>query len=462
MAEIQIYDSAHRHKHAFKPIDPNRVTMYVCGPTVYNYIHIGNARPIVVFDTFYRLLKRHYPKVIYARNITDVDDKINKAAHEQGKTIREITDFFISAYHADIAALNTLPPDIEPRATDHIGQMQTMILALIEKGHAYVAEGHVLFDVSSMADYGALSGRDMEDMIAGARVEVAPYKKNAADFVLWKPSDATQPGWDSPWGYGRPGWHVECSAMIETHLGISIDVHGGGQDLQFPHHENEVAQSCCAHDGKEFVRYWMHNGFITMKGEKMSKSLGNIFTLHELLQKVPGEVLRYVLLSAHYRKPLDWSEEVITLAQASLDRFYNALYLAADVVPAVNFGARLDAFEAALMDDLNTPLAIAEMHAIAGELNKATEQEAAELKAALLEAGARLGLLSYEVEAWRKGTLIASEGGVDDAAIDALIAERAQAKADKNWARADAIRKELTEAGILLEDSAAGTTWKRG
>lgn len=463
MSELHVYNSHSKKKEPFNPIDPNRITMYVCGPTVYNLIHIGNARPAVVFDTLYRLLKRHYPNVIYARNITDVDDKINKAAFDQNRTIKDVSDEFTQKYLDDISHLNVLEPDIQPRATDHIGEMITMVQALIDKGHAYEAEGHVLFAVDSFENYGELSGRDMDDMIAGARVEVAPYKRNAADFVLWKPSDASQPGWESPWGYGRPGWHLECSAMIEKHLGISIDIHGGGQDLQFPHHENEVAQSCCAHDGQEYVRYWMHNGYITMKGEKMSKSLGNIFTVRDLLEKVPGEVLRFVLLSAHYRKPLDWSESVIEAARKTLDGLYNALYLKSAIEPSsdtAEIEKLVEPVEQALLDDLNTPLAISHLHELAKQLNKADDEHSALYKAALIEAAHRMGLLFNNPEEWRKGDAVSD--GLSDDEIEKLITERAQAKADKNWARADEIRDLFSESNIILEDSASGTTWRRG
>ena len=316
---IVLYNTLKRKKQAFVPQDKNRVTMYACGPTVYNYAHIGNARPAVIFDLLYRLLAATYPNVIYARNITDVDDKINAAAAEQQVPIEVISKRYTQAYHQDMAALGVGMPTIEPRATDHIPQMIKMIKQLIESGHAYATEGHVLFSIESYDQYGALSGRDLREMVAGARVEVADFKKHPGDFVLWKPSVDPQPGWDSPWGWGRPGWHLECSVMSEEHLGDTIDIHGGGQDLVFPHHENEIAQSVCAHGGKTFARYWMHNGFVTFNKRKMSKSLGNTLVVHILLKHTRGEVLRYLLLSAHYRQPLDWSEEALTRAQRTQD-----------------------------------------------------------------------------------------------------------------------------------------------
>ena len=434
--------------------------MYVCGPTVYNLIHIGNARPIVVFDTLFRLLKQLYPEVVYARNITDVDDKINQAAAEENIPIRELTDRYIAAYHEDIAALNTLPPSIEPRATEHIEQMIAMTAKLVAGGHAYVANEHVLFDVTSMPDYGALSHRKLEDMQAGARVEVAEYKRNPADFVLWKPSTEDLPGWESPWGFGRPGWHLECSCMIESHLGETIDIHGGGQDLVFPHHENERAQSSCAHDGKTFVNYWMHNGYLTTSGEKMSKSLGNFFTLREVLEHAPGEAVRFALLSGHYRSPLDWSPDNLKQAKAALDGLYTALRAVSDIEAGQN-PVIPENFLAALQDDLNTPIAIAALHEIARDLNKASEpHEQSRLKGILLAAADILGLLAQNPEDWFRWHP-ASATGMSDHAIEELIAERNAARENKNFARADEIRDELTAAGIVLEDGAGGTRWKR-
>ncbi|HEX5306683.1 MAG TPA: cysteine--tRNA ligase, partial [Dyella sp.] len=349
---ISLYNSLSRRTEPFAPLDPERVTVYLCGPTVYSYVHIGNARGPVVFDVLVRLLRRHYPQVVYARNITDVDDKINAAAADQGVPISAITDRFAAAYREDMATLGIAPPDIEPHATAHIGEIVSMIETLIAGGHAYAAEGHVLFDVTSYDAYGALSGRDTEEMIAGARVEVAPYKKHPADFVLWKPSTPELPGWDSPWGRGRPGWHIECSAMAAAHLGATIDIHAGGNDLMFPHHENEIAQSTCANQ-REFARYWLHNGMLTFDGRKMSKSLGNVVQLHELLQRHPPEVLRYLLLRAHYRQPLDWSDTALKQARATLDGWYGVLRDLADV-ETTNEGPVPESIEAALRDDLNT------------------------------------------------------------------------------------------------------------
>jgi cysteinyl-tRNA synthetase len=450
---ISLYNSLTRRTEAFAPLDPARVTMYLCGPTVYNYVHIGNARGPVVFDVLARLLRRHYPQVVYARNITDVDDKINAAALAQGVAIGTITERFTAAYREDMAALGIAAPDIEPHATAHIGQIITMIETLIANGHAYAAEGHVLFDVGAYADYGKLSGRDIEEMIAGARVEVAPYKKNPADFVLWKPSTPELPGWDSPWGRGRPGWHIECSAMSAAHLGETIDIHAGGVDLQFPHHENEIAQSTCAHGGKVFARWWMHNGMLTFGGAKMSKSLGNVLLVHELLKLHPPEALRLLLLRGHYRQPLDWSDGAIGQAVNTLDGWYRVLRDLAHVelpAGALPVPARL---EAALCDDLNTPQALAELAVLA---DAARQAGTAEAKAALLGGGALLGLLQQDAEAWFKR---GGEQAVDAARIDALLEERRRARAARDFKRADAIRDELAAMNIVIEDSAQGTRW---
>src|SRR5690348_10007787 len=351
---IRLHNSLTRRTEPFTPLDPERVTMYVCGPTVYHYVHIGNARPYVVFGLLARLLRRHYPRVVYARNITDVDDKINAAALAAGTPIGAITDRYAAAFREDMAKLGADAPDVEPHATAHIGEIIAMCERLIAEGHAYAAEGHVLFDVASYPDYGHLSGRSTDDMIAGARVEVAPYKRNPADFVLWKPSPPELPGWDSPWGVGRPGWHIECSAMAEAHLGETIDIHAGGNDLLFPHHENEVAQSTCAHGGKVFARFWLHNGMLDMGGTKMSKSLGNVSVLHELLDKYPPEALRFALLTAQYRQPLDWSEALVEQSIRTLDRLYGTLRDLADV-PVSESTTIPGVVEATLCDDLNTP-----------------------------------------------------------------------------------------------------------
>ncbi|MFN4164869.1 MAG: cysteine--tRNA ligase [Ferrovibrio sp.] len=455
--QIQIYNTLARQKELFVPQDPQRVTMYVCGPTVYNYAHIGNARPVVVFDTLYRLLQQAYPNVVYVRNVTDVDDKINAAAKAENVPIGTITERYHQVYSQDMAALGALSPRLEPKVTQHIGAIIGMIERLIANGHAYEAEGHVLFNVPSFAEYGRLSRRDRDDMIAGARVDVAPYKRDPADFVLWKPSPPDLPGWDSPWGRGRPGWHIECSAMIEQNLGPgTIDIHGGGHDLIFPHHENEIAQSTCAHGGKLFSRYWMHNGFVNIEAEKMSKSLGNVLLVHDLLKQAPGEAIRLALLSAHYRQPLDWTEAGLREAKAQLDRLYRALDVLKDVKASANPAP--EAFIAALADDLNTPKALAELHQIANAANKATDPaEQARLKGELLAAGWLLGLLQQDPAAWLKGEVSAD---VDVAEIEALIEARKAARGRKDWAESDRIRDELAARGILLEDKAGQTSWR--
>ncbi|WP_447730069.1 cysteine--tRNA ligase [Pseudoxanthomonas suwonensis] len=455
---LRLYNSLTRQVEAFAPLDPACPTMYVCGPTVYNYVHIGNARGPVVFGVLAALLRRRHGALKYARNITDVDDKINAAAAEQGVPISVITDRFAAAYREDMAALGVsgdFAPDIEPTATGHIAQMIAMCERLIAEGHAYAAEGHVLFSVASFADYGRLSRRDTEEMLAGARVEVAPYKRDPGDFVLWKPSSDDLPGWDSPWGRGRPGWHIECSAMAEAHLGQTIDIHAGGIDLQFPHHENEIAQSQCAHGGAPFARYWLHNGMLNFGGAKMSKSLGNIEKVHDLVRAHPPEALRYALLSAHYRQPLEWSDALVEQSVRTLDRLYGTLRDLAGVEATASIPP---AIEAALDDDLNTPLALAELARIAGEARKATDAgERSRLKAELLGAGLALGLLQQAPEAW----FSRGASGDDDARIQALVDERSAAKKSRDFARADAIRDQLAAEGILLEDTPQGVRWKR-
>ena len=460
--DIRLYNSLSRALEPFRPQDPNRVTFYVCGPTVYNFVHIGNARGPVVFGLLADLLRRHYGEVVYARNITDVDDKINAAATEQGVPITAITDRFAEAYREDMGALGVAPPDIEPAATAHIPQMIRMIEALIAQGHAYAAEGHALFAVDSYAKYGELSRRSTDEMLAGARVEVAPYKRAPGDFVLWKPSTPDLPGWDSPWGRGRPGWHIECSAMCEAHLGETIDIHAGGVDLQFPHHENEIAQSVCAHGGKTFARYWLHNGMLTFDGSKMSKSVGNIRRVRDLIGEHPPEALRLALMSAHYRQPLDWSDGLIEQSVRTLDRLYGTLRDLGDVEAAEV--AIPDAVEQALADDLNTPLALAALQQIASEARNqlvhghaGKETQLAEAKAQLLAAGRALGLLLQAPEAWFARGVSAD----DDARIQALVEERVAAKAARDFARADAIRKQLADEGIALEDTPQGCRWKR-
>ena len=455
---IQLYDTLRGKKVPFEPQKPGEVSMYLCGPTVYNYAHIGNARPAVVFDLLARVLRRHYT-LKFARNITDVDDKINAASQETGKPIDEITAVYIKAYNDDMGALGVRPPDVEPRATQHIDVMIEMIESLIEKGHAYVAEDHVLFDVASHQDYGELSKRDLREMIAGSRVEVAPYKKAAQDFVLWKPSTPDLPGWDSPWGRGRPGWHIECSAMAEKHLGDTIDIHAGGQDLVFPHHENECAQSRCAHDGAPFARYWLHNGFLSMDHTKMSKSLGNVLLVHDLVATIPGEVIRLALLSAHYRQPLDWSAEAIHSARRMLDRLYGAVR-GIEVSSEARANATVPAgLVDALEDDLNTPKALAEFFALARQLNKSNDaREMEQLAASMYASGELMGLLGNDPEQWFAGD---AEDGMSADAIEALITERNQAKAEKDYPRADEIRAKLKESGIEIQDGRGGTTWRR-
>ena len=455
---IFLHDTLRAKKVAFEPLEPGQVTMYLCGPTVYNYAHIGNARPAVVFDLLTRLLRREY-KLTFARNITDVDDKINAAALETGKPIDEITEQFIKAYNDDMAVLGVLPPDIEPRATRHIDEMIEMIAELIEKGFAYEAEGHVVFDVETNESYGQLSKRNLREMIAGSRVEVAPYKKAAHDFVLWKPSTPELPGWDSPWGRGRPGWHIECSAMARKHLGRTIDIHAGGQDLIFPHHENELAQSSCVHDGEPFARYWLHNGFLSIEQEKMSKSIGNVLLVHDLIKTIPGEVIRLALLSAHYRQPLDWSGETLESAKRMLDRLYGAVRgidVSADERSAAEPPA---AVIAALEDDLNTPKALAEMFNLARTLNKTKDEtERLQLATDIFAAGDLVGVLQKNPEDWFTSS---TDSELSDDEIESLIADRNKARADKDFARADSIRDELAAKGVSIEDGAEGTRWRR-
>ncbi len=456
---LVLTNSLTREKDVFVPADPARVTMYVCGPTVYNFAHIGNARPAVVFDVLYRLLKRRFGGVVYARNFTDVDDKINAAAKEVGQPISTVTERYIEAYHSDMAALGVLTPDLEPRVTEHIPEIIGMVEQLIARGHAYSAERHVLFHVPSFSDYGALSGRNRDEMIAGARVEVAPYKRDPADFVLWKPSTPELPGWESPWGRGRPGWHIECSAMIERRLGATIDIHGGGQDLIFPHHENEIAQGTCAHDGELYCRYWVHNGFVTVEGRKMSKSLGNVLLVRDLLGEAPGEAIRFALLGAHYRQPLDWSTDGLVQARRGLDRLYGVLRDLGDGPDIACPPGLLDAFVAALEDDLNFPAAIAELFRIAKAARRATTvADRAAYRAAFLDAGGLLGLLQQEPAAWF-GQPTREDG--DTARIQRLVEARLAARSARDYATADRIRAELAALGIAVEDRADGSAWRR-
>ena len=457
-SRLHLHNTLTRRLEPFAPLDAACPTMYVCGPTVYNYVHIGNARGPVVFGVLAALLRRRFGGLRYARNITDVDDKINAAARDLGVPIATITDQYAAAYRDDMAALGVsgeFAPDIEPAATAHMPQMIAMIERLIADGHAYAAEGHVLFAVSSFDGYGKLSRRDTEEMLAGARVEVAPYKRDAGDFVLWKPSGDDLPGWDSPWGRGRPGWHIECSAMAEAHLGETIDIHAGGVDLQFPHHENEVAQSECAHGGAPFARFWLHNGMLNFGGAKMAKSVGNIQRVHDLVRQHPPEALRYALLSAHYRQPLEWSDGLIEQSVRTLDRLYGTLRDLAEVEADVAIPGSI---EAALDDDLNTPQALAEIARIAGEARRAdSAAEKARLKTELLGAGRVLGLLQQAPADW----FARGAGNDDDARIQGLIDERIEAKKSRDFARADALRQQLADEGILLEDTPQGVRWKR-
>lgn len=449
---LSLYNTLTRQKEEFKPIDPNSVTMYACGPTVYNYIHIGNGRMIVVFDMLYRLMKQLYPAVTYARNITDIDDKIMNAAKEQGTTTEFIADTYTKHFFHDVERLNCLMPDHQPKATEYIPQQIGMIETLIGNGHAYEAEGHVLFSVPSYEEYGRLSRRDRDEQVAGARVEVAPYKRDPADFVLWKPSTDDQPGWDSPWGRGRPGWHLECSVMSTHLLGENFDIHGGGLDLIFPHHENEIAQSCCAHRGSTFANYWLHNGFLNINNEKMSKSLNNFFTVHELLEKYPGEAIRLVLLSAHYRQPLEFSTDALDEAKKTLDRWYRVL----DKASFQNATQPTEEFIAALCDDLNTPRAFAELHRLVAEINKAETSDAPALVGAFRACAHMLGLLTHEAVTWFQGK--DADGNVE---IEGLIAARLAARKNKDFAAADQIRDQLLGMGIVLDDGPNGTTWRR-
>ena len=464
---LSLYDTLHREKRVFTPRDPDRVTLYVCGPTVYDFAHIGNARPPVVFDVLVRLLRREYgaDSVIYARNVTDVDDKINQKAAREGVPIGEVTARYEAAYLADMGLLNVTPPDIAPHVTDHIDAMVAQIGKIVDAGCAYAAEGHVLFDVSSYPAYGALSGRNLDDMIAGARVEVAPYKKNPHDFVLWKPSKPDEPSWPSPWGDGRPGWHIGCSSMIEAVLGLPIDIHGGGIDLVFPHHENEIAQGVCAHGHAhettapaEYSRYWMHNGFLTMDAEKMAKSIGNVLLLHDLVEATPGEVVRWALLSAHYRQPLDWNQALLDQSRKNLDRLYGALRRAAGVEALGDMPS--SEFIQAISDDLNTPGAMSKLFALSSEIERAMtagdDKAVGIAKAELLACGRILGVLLASPDAW-------FEGGSDDvlkAEVETLLAERVTARAGKNWPEADRIRDRLTALNVVVMDGPTGATWR--
>ena len=435
---LKIYNTLSREKELFKPLNSKSIKMYVCGPTVYSYAHIGNARPAVIFDILYRLLKSIYPEVVYVRNITDVDDKINEAAKKLNKPISFITEKYTDIYHKDMQSLGILSPSHEPRVTDNIDQIISMIKRILDNENAYINDSHILFDITSFEQYGKLSNRNMDEMLSGARVEVAEYKKNPGDFVLWKPSKDDEPGWNSPWGYGRPGWHIECSSMVETYLGKEIDIHGGGQDLIFPHHENEIAQSCSAHNSKSYAKYWMHNGYLNMEGEKMSKSLGNIITVKELLEKYDGEVIRLALLSTHYRKPINFGESLLEQSKNILNKLYKNLNneshedeISKDVVNS-------------LLDDLNTPLAISSLLKI-------------KCSKTLIKSANLLGLLNKTSEEWfslnNKSTILEND-------IELLITERAEARKSKDFARADEIRDQLDQNNVILEDIDGKTTWR--
>ena len=435
---LKIYNTLSREKELFVPLNLKSIKMYVCGPTVYSYAHIGNARPAVIFDTLYRVLKSIYPEVIYVRNITDVDDKINEAAKKLNKPISFITKQYTDIYHQDMQSLNVLSPSHEPRVTDNIEQIISMIQRIIDNKKAYIKDSHILFDVTSFEQYGELSNRDIDEMLSGARVEVAEYKKNPGDFVLWKPSKDDEPGWDSPWGYGRPGWHIECSSMVETYLGKEIDIHGGGQDLIFPHHENEIAQSCSAHNSKSYAKYWMHNGYLNMEGEKMSKSLGNIITVKELLEKYDGEVIRLALLSTHYRKPINFGESLLEQSKNILNKLYKNINNQSyeDVVSKDVINS--------LSDDLNTPLAISSLLKI-------------KCSKTLIKSANLLGLLNRTQEEWLS---LNNKSTISENDIELLINERDEARKAKDFVKADEIRDQLEQNNVILEDIDGKTIWR--
>jgi cysteinyl-tRNA synthetase len=446
---LRLHNTLTREKEDFVPLDPAHVRMYVCGPTVYDFAHIGNARPVIVFDVLFRLLRHVYgpEHVVYARNITDVDDKINARAAEARIAIRDLTERTARQFHEDVAALGCLPPSVEPRATEHIGDMVALIERLIDGGHAYAAEGHALFHVPSMPAYGRLARRSLDEMIAGARVDVAPYKRDPMDFVLWKPSKPGEPSWPSPWGPGRPGWHIECSAMSWRHLGEVFDIHGGGIDLVFPHHENELAQSTCAFHRPVMARYWLHNGYLQVEGEKMSKSLGNFVTIRELLQDWPGEVIRLAMLTTHYRQPINWTVAGLREAERVLDAWYALAGGAAAAAPD-------EEFLAALSDDLNTPRALARLH----ELRSGTAHGSGRDAGALRASAALLGLLQKTPDQWVSERRTGVD--IDAGAVESLIAARTEARRAKNFAEADRIRGELAAMGVVLKDTPQGTTWE--
>ena len=461
MSQLRLYNSLTNKKEDFTPIDSDHVRVYTCGPTVYNYAHIGNARPPIISDILVRLLRFLYSKVTYVSNITDIDDKIIKASQEQKLSIGEITKKFETIYNDDLKALGVMPPDLQPRATEHIPEMIVQVHKLLENGYAYEAEGHVLFSVASFPKYGSLSGRDKDEQIAGSRVEVAPYKKDPTDFVLWKPSLDNDPGWDSPWGFGRPGWHLECSAMSEKTLGVPFDIHSGGQDLIFPHHENELAQCCGVHDNTEDVsiysNYWIHNGMIKFDGDKMSKSLGNIEYIHNLLDQNNGETLRMVLLSTHYRQPLNWSVKPIEQAKKNLDRLYRIIKKSEGINYKQGTNPSSSIIEA-LCDDLNTPEALGRFNILVNSLNDAPESEQGIILSKIKSSAQLLGILQEDPDKWLGYK--ANNIGMDDALINSLIEERNKCRSEKDFKRADEIRDELKKNGIEIEDSSQGTTWR--
>ena len=455
---MKIFNTHSGKKQEFVPLDPKHIKIYACGPTVYNYAHIGNARMAVVFDTLVRVLRDIYPKVTYVSNITDIDDKIIDAANEQKVPIEEITHKYTTIYNNDMSKLLVMAPDVQPKATEYIPEMIALIMDLIDKNHAYEKDGHVLFHVPSYENYGSLSKRNREEQIAGSRVEIAPFKKDPADFVLWKPSNDKQPGWDSPWGYGRPGWHTECSAMAEKTLGLPFDIHGGGRDLTFPHHENEIAQSCCSsadiNNPKSYVNYWMHNGFVTVNGEKMSKSLGNISLVKDLTDSNHGEVVRLALLSSHYRQALDWNEKVIHQARKLLDKLYSLLNQLKGVDPLNDINMS-DKFISPLLDDLNTPGLIANLNKMVKDFYSISEDELPLFKSNLIRATNLIGVCQSNYEDW----MSAKNRNLDEEKINILISERLEAKKIKDFERADQIRQELLDMNIEIKDGPQGTEW---
>ena len=469
MLNIQFYNSLTQKKESFHPIDSKHIKLYVCGPTIYDYIHIGNARPLVVFDVLYRFLQTQYPKVSYIRNITDVDDKIINRCKQLNTTAEQLVNEYTQYFHQDTKALNTLPPTVEPKATEHMPQMIALITRLIDNGYAYIANDHVLFSVDKSSLYGQLSHRNLDDMQAGARVEVADYKKHPLDFVLWKPAENTQPSWQSPWGVGRPGWHIECSAMATHYLGEKIDIHGGGRDLLFPHHENERIQSCCAFEHDEFSNYWLHNGYVTMSGEKMSKSIGNTFKVNDLLKENSGEVIRFLLLSTHYTKPLEWNEKNLTLASENIAKFYDTFQRYnfnpsdlkhLEVKLSLEVKETMEKIHQALADDLNTPLALSVLHQLLQQANKSpSEEQRLQWLQALKQGAELLGLFAMPLEQWNDQGK--SEIGIDVEEIEHYIEKRKQAKANKDFATADQIRDYLHQQNIAIEDTAQGTTWRK-